>query len=74
MEKIIKAKFKKGVLEPLEKLNIEEGREISITIMDLPVKDSFEKAAGSWKNLVDCEALLKDIYEGRKIRRPAVKL
>ena len=74
MEKTLKGKFRRGVIEPLEKLELKEGEVIFITIKELPKEDRFEKAAGGWKNLVDCEALLKDIYESRKIKRPEVKL
>ncbi len=53
MERTIRAKFKNGVIEPLEKLELEEGR--------------FEKAMGSWKGRIDCEQLIKDIYESRRL-------
>ena len=76
MERTIKAKFRKGVIEPLEKLDIEEGKEILVAIKELPLEDRFEKAAGSWKDLVDCEQLLEDIHESRRLsqKRSAVKL
>ena len=38
------------------------------------IKDAFERAAGSWKGLVDTERLIKDIYESRRIRAPEIKL
>ena len=74
MQKTIKARFKKGMIEPLEKLELDEGSEIFVTIKKLPKKDRFERAAGGWRDLVDCEALLRDINESRKITRPEVKL
>ena len=74
MEKTIKAKFKKGIIEPLEKLEIEEGSEISITIRELSKENRFARSAGSWKDLVDCEKLLKDISKSRKITSPEVEL
>jgi len=37
------------------------------------IKDAFERAAGSWKGLVDTERLIKDIYESRRIRAPEIK-
>ena len=36
MERKIKAKFSNGVIRPLEKLDIKEGREITITIKEPP--------------------------------------
>lgn len=75
MEKTIKVKFKKGIIEPLEKLELEEGKEFLITIKELPLKDAFEKAAGGWKGTIDCEKLIEDIYKDRLLRtRPEVKL
>jgi predicted DNA-binding antitoxin AbrB/MazE fold protein len=76
MEKTIRAKFKKGMIEPLERLELEEGKEILVTIKDLPSEDRFVKAMGGWKGTIDCEELLKDIYESRRIsaKRPGVKL
>ena len=74
MARTIRAKFKKGIIEPLEKLDLEEGKEILITVKEIPEKNAFERAAGAWKDLVDTDELLRDIYESRKIRSPEVKL
>lgn len=38
-------------------------------------KDGFKRSAGAWKNLVDPEALIADIYDSRLVSaRPEVKL
>ncbi|MDI6811415.1 MAG: antitoxin family protein [archaeon] len=78
MEKTIKARFLDGIFKPLEKVELEEGKEVIVTIKEIPKakekKDAFERAAGSWKDLVDTERLIKDIYESRRIRAPEVKL
>jgi len=75
MEKTIKVKFKKGIIEPLEKLELEEGKEFLITIKELPLKDAFNKAAGGWEGTINCEKLIEDIYNDRLLRtRPEVKL
>jgi predicted DNA-binding antitoxin AbrB/MazE fold protein len=70
MGKTIKARFSKGVIEPMEKIDIAEGKEITITIIEIPStreKDAFEKSAGGWKGTIDAEKLIKDIYEDRLI-------
>ncbi|UJS18494.1 MAG: DUF104 domain-containing protein [Candidatus Jettenia sp.] len=70
MGKTIKARFSKGVIEPMEKIDIAEGKEITITIIEIPSlreKDAFEKSAGRWKGTIDVEKLIKDIYEDRLI-------
>ncbi|MBI4332709.1 MAG: DUF104 domain-containing protein [Chloroflexi bacterium] len=76
MERTVKVRVRKGVLEPLEELNLEEGKEILVTLIELPEEDRFEKAMGGWKDTIDCEALLKDIYESRRLSagRPEVAL
>lgn len=78
MAKEIRARFSKGVIEPLEELELEEGEELIILVKKAPVetatKDAFERAAGSWKDLLDTDALLRDFQESRKIRAPEVHL
>lgn len=68
MGKTIRARFSKGVIEPLEKINIPEGKEITITITGVPLKQrkgSFEKSAGAWKGTLDAEKLIENIYADR---------
>jgi hypothetical protein len=65
-------------LELLEKVDIPEGKEVSVTILDIPSptdKEAFRRSAGGWKGTVDAEALIKNIYEDRLIStRPVPKL
>lgn len=68
MGKTIKARFSKGVIEPLEKLDLADGREITITITEASLEtkeDVFEKAAGAWKGTIDAKKLIEDIYADR---------
>ncbi|HEX3035546.1 MAG TPA: antitoxin family protein [Thermodesulfobacteriota bacterium] len=79
MARTFKAKFSKGVIEPLEKLDFEEGKEVTVTIIDMPAKpkeeDAFASSAGGWKGTVDAEELIKNIYADRLIStRPEAKL
>lgn len=81
LSKTVKAKYKNGVLELLERLDLPEGVEITISFEPLEVlsegekKQRFLSAAGGWKDLLDCEEFIKDVYESRKIRtRAEVKL
>ena len=57
-------------------MELEEGEEVIVTIKEHPkeTKDAFERAAGSWKGLVDTERLIRDIYESRRIRAPEIEL
>ena len=79
MGKTIRARFSKGVIRPLEKINVAEGKEITITILDLPTasnkKNSLDASSGGWQGLVDAETLKRNIYADRLIStRPSVAL
>ena len=68
MEKTVRARYSKGVIRPLEKIDIEEGKEIAITIMEVPSKhklDAFKKSAGAWKGTIDANKLIENIYAAR---------
>jgi predicted DNA-binding antitoxin AbrB/MazE fold protein len=81
MLKIIKAKYKHGLFEPLEKVNLRDGMEVNLVIDNYPdemteeEKDRlFLSSAGGWKDIVD-EGFLNEIYEQRKRRtRPEAEL
>lgn len=49
----------------MEKVDIEEGEEITVTIKEIPVssdkKSAFKRSAGSWKGTIDADKLIKDI-------------
>ncbi len=79
MAKEIRARFSRGVIEPLEKVDLEEGVEILITISERArgkgVREALHASAGGWKGLVDAEKLKKDIYADRLINsRPEARL
>lgn len=68
MGKTIKAKFSKGVIEPMEDVDIAEGKEIIVTIIDIPFRakeGAFKRAAGAWKGTIDAERLIGNIYTDR---------
>ena len=80
MEKTIRARYKKGVIEPLEKLELEEGEEVKITVSSLPAdemaREAIKATAGAWSGEVNCDELTKDIYDARRLSaaRPEVRL
>jgi predicted DNA-binding antitoxin AbrB/MazE fold protein len=37
MGKTVRTKYSKGVIKPLEKVDIEEGKEITVTIIEFPM-------------------------------------
>jgi predicted DNA-binding antitoxin AbrB/MazE fold protein len=74
----IRAKVKGGVLEPLEKIDVREGEVLTITVMRLPTAEGtggLERSAGGWKDLIDAEALKRNLYADRLIStRPEPRL
>ena len=77
MAKTVKARYSKGIIEPLEPLWLEEGKKLVVTIDEEIVpsaKQRFEQAAGSWADLIDEEEFLHDMYMARRFPRNEVKL
>ncbi len=80
MEKTIRARYRKGLIEPLEKLELEEGEEVEITVSSLAgperAREAIKATAGAWREAVDCDELIKDVYETRRLSaaRPEVRL
>jgi predicted DNA-binding antitoxin AbrB/MazE fold protein len=79
MAKEIRARFSKGVLELLETVNLREGEEVRVIIIERPkgkgLRDALRASAGGWKDLVNAEELKRNIYANRLIRtRPEPKL
>jgi len=81
MARSIKARFSKGMIEPLEKLEFEEGKEMIITISGVshPKVENFlevlKATSGGWKDLIDAEQLKRNIYADRLVStRPEIKL
>lgn len=78
MAKTIRAKFKRGVFEPLEKIELEEGKEVEVVIPSKTEKalEALRETAGAWKETINCEKLLEDIYSSRResAKRPEIKL
>jgi predicted DNA-binding antitoxin AbrB/MazE fold protein len=78
MGETIRARVKGGVLEPLEKIDLPEGKEVLVTIIGVLApsnREAFRRSFGSWKGTIDAEKLIHDIYEDRLIAtRPEPKL
>ncbi len=74
----IRVRVKGGILEPLDKLDLPEGKEVVITILDGPTEADIEaskRAAGGWQGLVDADTLIRNIYADRLLQtRPEPRL
>lgn len=73
MVKQINARFLEGVIVPLEPLDIEEGAELSVTVVIKPnlsrIEEKIEvfKSSGGWSDSIDGEELKKTLYDARRI-------
>jgi len=80
MAKEFRARFSKGMLEPLEAVDLKEGEEVRVIITERPTKgkgmiEALRASAGGWKGLIDAEELKRNIYADRLIgTRPEPKL
>ena len=73
MMRHVKAMFSKGVLIPQERLDLEEGRQVVISIADSSPErtlDALRSTAGAWKGTHSPETLKQVIYSDR-IATPA---
>ncbi len=74
----VRARMRRGTLELLEKVDLPEGKEVTVTILETPpVRDleAFSRAAGSWKGTIDAQALIDNIYADRlRSTRPVPSL
>ncbi len=72
MNKTIRARFSKGAIRPLEKLELHEGESLTITIVREPevgrVLKALRSTAGAWKGTHDADELKKNIYSDRLVR------
>ena len=73
-----RARVRGGMLEPIDRIELPEGEEVTVTIVDSPsVRDltAFARARGGWRGTVDAEALIRNIYESRLVStRPEPRL
>ena len=70
----VRATYAKGVLRPLEPLDLKEGREVTLAIDPAPQLTAEERrrmarsAAGRCKGTHDTEDLLRNIYSDRLVQ------
>ena len=69
MLRTIRAKFTGGALKPLERLDLEEGMEVTVSIEDSLSSDEVIRAlratAGAWKGKHNPDELKRMLYEAR---------
>lgn len=69
MVQSLKATFADGVFKPATPVNLDEGATVTISVTEETRPNTefknLEASAGGWKNLLDCEQLIQDIYQSR---------
>lgn len=76
MSKIIKGKYKKGVVEPLEPVELSENETFEIIVPEKKVENdsAFLSSFGMWKDLV-AEEFIEEVYRERaRGSRPPIDL
>ena len=66
----IRARVNHGLLEPLEKIDLPEGKEVTIAVLEPPAAlnvEAFRRTAVSWKGNVDADKLIRNIYADRLV-------
>ena len=67
------ATYSEGVLKPAAPLNLQEGAQVKLTIESDPPRSLEERraalreTAGAWKDTIDCDKLIEDIYASRAV-------
>ncbi|MYD54837.1 MAG: DUF104 domain-containing protein [Chloroflexi bacterium] len=66
----VRARYRNGVLEPLEAVDLSEDQEVLLTLDDEQQapsdQDSLSKSAGVWADMFeDPEQFIKDVYQAR---------
>ncbi len=76
MSKVIKGKYKNGVFEPLEPVDLREDEMVEIVVPEKAADNetAFLSSFGTWKDIVP-ESFIEEVYE-RRVRgsRPPIKL
>ena len=70
MSSTIRARVNRGLLVPLEKIALPEGKEVTVTISGMSSAEdveAFRRSAGTWKGTVDAEKLIRNIYNDRLV-------
>lgn len=74
----IRARVTRGVLTPIEPLDLPEGSEVDVTVASTVSDEDIaasRAAAGGWKGTIDADTLIRNIDEDRLIvTRPTPRL
>jgi predicted DNA-binding antitoxin AbrB/MazE fold protein len=71
MTRTLRARVTRGMLAPVEPLDLPEGSEVEVTVTTGPSTAdvaAFRRAAGGWKGTVDAETLIRNIYADRLLQ------
>ena len=69
----ITATYSEGILKPDAPLDLQEGAQVKLTVESEPPPSLEERRAasretfGAWKDTIDCDKLIEDIYASRAV-------
>ncbi len=65
----LKATYSNGVFKPATPVDLDDGAQVVIEVSEESHASNefpgLEASAGGWKDIVDCEQLINDIYQSR---------
>lgn len=81
----VRAHIRRGIIAPVEALDLPDGEEVLVTIFRAPStgtvflgrsrREAFRRVAGGWNGTMNAEALIRRIYRDRVLpNRPAPRL
>ena len=69
MNQTLKATYSDGVFKPSVLVDLDDGTEVTISVSEAlgpqTNSETLASTAGAWKDTVDCDKLLRDIYASR---------
>ncbi len=78
MTRRIRARVTRGMLAPVEPLDLPDGSEVDVTLETGPSAAdvaAFRNAEGAWRGTIDADVLIRNVYEDRSLNtRPVPRL
>ncbi len=78
MTRTVRARTTRGLLAPMEPLDLPEGSEVELTVTTPAGKEgavaAIRATSGAWADLLDCEEFERSIYARRRPHRNRLSL
>ena len=78
MTRTFRARVTRGMLAPIEPLDLPDGSEVDVTVETGPSEaagaEAIRATSGAWADLLDCEEFERAVYDRRHHHRAPVRL